>query len=107
MSPVRLSVTVPFPQSVYRFDLSPHGPAALSGAIRADGDIVDARLGPAGLIRIIASASIMVINPPTHLKKLALKHSDSLRLKFPILPPIIFSGTDKLVQQFSIFYPVF
>src|SRR5438874_2128254 len=65
ISPVSVSVTVPFPQSAYRFVLSPHGPAALAKGIGSDGvggvDVMDASVGPAGMMRMTASPSSMAM----------------------------------------------
>src|SRR5262245_18536080 len=66
--PVTLSVTVPFPQSLYRFALSPHGPAAVGAAAGAtpagDGDVIDANVGPADAIKVIAKPNVKVIKMP-------------------------------------------
>jgi hypothetical protein len=71
ISPVTVSVTVPFPQSMYRFALSSrHGPAALGEGIRADGagdmDVIDASVGPAGVMTIVASPISIVMKTPRH-----------------------------------------
>jgi hypothetical protein len=60
-----VSVTVPFPQSIYRFALSStHGPAALVEDIREDsvGDVdgVDASAGPPDVMVMVTSARAIV-----------------------------------------------
>src|SRR5262245_53826875 len=78
ISPVRESVTVPFPQSLYLFALSMQGPAAVANGIRADAsgvDFMDASVVPAGAMKLVASPSSMI-------------STDSLRDTFPIRSPI-------------------
>src|SRR6185369_14050235 len=69
------------PQSLYRFALSTHGPAAVLNGIRADADgvdFIDASVGPDDVTRIVASPSKTMIKIPI----------DLLQNKYPFRSPI-------------------
>jgi hypothetical protein len=82
---VAVSVTVPLPQSEYRFDLSPHGPAPLNkttaGAGSGPADLIDAKVGPPDVMKLVANPSSSAMKIPKH-------DLSKTRFSFPIRSPI-------------------